>query len=517
MSSDRRGPDRRTVALVTLQVVVVLVLVIHVFGIGGGLGIEGQWYVPREWAPVAGPWRLTAGLQAGLVIVAIALLSSRLEEAVARPAVRAALVTGAIGAALVLSSAALRAADPLPPVLRINRIASIHVDGYFDVAWRADSTGELLRDFEGIAAVQPTHVATHPPGSVLLYRAAVLAARHLDSGGAGTRSLLAGLPPEVGDAGAVLEPANRRNRAFGARDLDGQAAFPAWLCGWLLAALGALTILPVYLLGTALGGPRVGLLAALLQAVVPAAAIFSQSLDPLLGTLAVASTALFLARPPDPAGAARRGGLLLASLSGLLVGIATFISWGAVPLVVLPPLAWLALRGVDRPLLHRALTFTVGGAAVWLAAMSLGSAPPWRLFALGMGAHMDVTVPSLGRPWLLWLGLNWVEFGIGLGPALAVVALVGLITTWRRTGWAGLPPLARLFAAALAVQVAVDLTGAVRGEVSRIWIWFMPFWILAAARWLQDGPHPGRRAALLISLEGLTFVTLAFGLALFLI
>ncbi|MBP7561917.1 MAG: hypothetical protein KBA64_15710, partial [Armatimonadetes bacterium] len=69
-----------------------------------------------------------------------------------------------------------------------------------------------------------------------------------------------------------------------------------------------------------------------------------------------------------------------------------------------------------------------------------------------------------------------VEYVVFLGPALLILALVALPAARRRGG------LAPLYAAAvLGVLLLVDLSGTVRAEVGRIWVFFMPPMAVLAA------------------------------------
>jgi len=97
----------------------------------------------------------------------------------------------------------------------------------------------------------------------------------------------------------------------------------------------------------------------------------------------------------------------------------------------------------------------------------------------GMAAHRQVTAP---RTYGVWLGMNLLEFALFLGLPATVAVIASLYWTMRRRGQAdGGSHLTYLALATVAVIALLDVSGRVRGEVGRIWLFLMPPLVLLAA------------------------------------
>lgn len=160
-------------------------------------------------------------------------------------------------------------------------------------------------------------------------------------------------------------------------------------------------------------------------------------------------------------GAQRRSdGLALAG--GGLLGAALFLTYGVAPLGVVA-LALALVHRRTRPLFV---------AAVGVAAVVTG----FTVAGFWWFAGLDATIGryELGvaaqRPFGYFAIANLAAFALALGPAVAV-AFTRLRDrrTWLVVG------------AALVAVAAVDLTGYSKGEVERIWLVFVPWFLLACS------------------------------------
>jgi len=236
-------------------------------------------------------------------------------------------------------------------------------------------------------------------------------------------------------------------------------------------------------------------LAVLLWLLTPARSLFTPSLDQALPLLLVGAAAL--------AAAGGRATAVKAVAAGLLAAAACFLSYGC--LATLPWLALVALgAGMEesreeaplwRPAsLLRPALLGVGFLLPWLAlALATGYAP-WRDFRIAITAHRAMAVVT--RSYATWVGWNLYDFVLLAGPAMVALALAAL---WPEP--VDPPRPARAFRLGLwgfwGLLLLLDLSGSVRGEVGRIWLFFMPFAALFASGERRSGPAPALLLALL--------------------
>lgn len=191
---------------------------------------------------------------------------------------------------------------------------------------------------------------------------------------------------------------------------------------------GTLTVLATFLLGRRLFGPRVGLLAAALLAVFPAAVEHSQynKPDPLLGLMTAVSVLVTLAYLEG-------GGRARALAAGLVIGLTLATKYNGI-VVVVPFLLAVAFRQGWRLLARPDLY--LGGLGI-VAGFFLGCPlflPNFPLFLDHVAD--DIHAYATGRPGSEGVD-NWANHaeyiardGAGYLPALAGVAGLGL-ALWR--------------------------------------------------------------------------------------
>jgi len=87
------------------------------------------------------------------------------------------------------------------------------------------------------------------------------------------------------------------------------------------------------------------------------------------------------------------------------------------------------------------------------------------------------------RPYGVWVVQNLVDFGFGVGPCQVVLLGAVIVNAVRRWSTSGLidRPIAVVSFGLAAVLLAIDLLGANRGEVLRLWIFLASLWQIPAA------------------------------------
>lgn len=371
-------------------------------------------------------------------------------------------------------------------------LSSRHAFGYVFDAGLAPDTRTLLADWPAVSAGLNQHARTHPPGPLLGVRALDLLGRRLPSEPEGERGLLS-------SASESLEREAARAALRGRRTPQHlPAPGTLVLLAVLLPLFSALAAWPLHRLAVGLGlEPGAALLAAALWIAVPARSLFTPSLDQALPLLLLGAAWM-----------AVTGGRVRPVLGGALLALAVFLSYGCLavaPLVGLlaltariepgeeirPAMGW---RLVRRFSWDRALLLAAGFLLPWMAlALSTGY-DPVASFRTALEQHRAIAVVSRTYgTWLLW---NPYDFLLLLGPAVLLLAAVGL----KGRSEARLPAHRALLWGWWGLLLLLIVSGSVRGEVGRIWMFLMPFACLLAAdeavrRW---GPRSLWAGALLV-------------------
>lgn len=156
-----------------------------------------------------------------------------------------------------------------------------------------------------------------------------------------------------------------------------------------------------------------------------------------------------------------RAGDRLALAGGLVFGAGLFLSYGLLPLLLVP-LAVAVNRRRFRPLLVAAL-------GVALVAAAFAAAGFWWVDGLLATRLQYLAGASRRRPYAYFLLADLAAFALMVGPA----AFAGLSRLRDRRIWL-------LVGAAIAAIALADLSGMSKAEVERIWLPYVP-WVLVAA------------------------------------
>ncbi len=337
-------------------------------------------------------------------------------------------------------------------------------NGFWQVAIGTDGLAHYLRTYpEQMRAYPFVHTPVHPPGDfvyVWLWRKGF--------------ELLPGLAHVVAQ---FLRTYNCANLWFVMLE-DAQIA--SGLAQMVVPLCSGLPAVPLYLLGKRLAGPRAGFRAAALYVVVPSLTLFTMRWDQLY-PLFLCLSLYWLHRGLED----RR--LVFFFLAGFAASVGSFMSFGN--LTILPALgayglAHLGHTGLPgwRTWLRRTWVgwalLALGGASVWLGYQAAFGVSFWDVFATVMQTHLH-----LGRSYWLWVGYDLYDFLTFLGIPIAVLFVAESVRTWRETIRTRLAiPLELLPALSISfVLLALDLSGAARGEVGRMWLLWMPAACLVAA------------------------------------
>lgn len=487
------------VAVALTQVALVVALAAWLLD-GRAIGVPGAWAWAVKTKAVA--WlALVRVIVLGLTITAAGALGYQRIRARCRSDAPVLAVLVLLTFALQLSVAGLSSDATF---LLIAATASPISTEYFSVAWETRDVSEFLRQYTVTMAQSRHHVATHPPGAVLFYWACIrIYQSHLFPHALFDKltAIIVGAPRE-----SIASEASK----FPGVSLGPDGVGPALFCCLVLGACGALALVPLYHLARAAARRTTALTVCVLFAISPAPVLFFQGLDSLLLLLAAGAAMLMYL-------GLRNGCPWWAGVAGLVVGAGFLVSFGAgaVGLVVgLVAVLW-ALRA--RPAVERSgwralATFAAGWVLIALAGHIACGMKLHVIFSQGMAAHREATWIGFQRGYWAWLGLNMVEFGCFLGLPVCV-CVIGAAREAIRRGRPALADADLVGLAGAAALIALNLSGSVRGEVGRVWLFMMPPLVLWAAYWLRSAA-PGK-GGLTVCTAALTLAQLVFlGLAL---
>jgi len=452
-----------------------LALALFAWALAAGIpvGIRGEW----TWLPNRIPVRLASSLATGLALVLAAWLFCRSGrwERMGRWSRLSALILFVL-LTFAFQAAILNAAG-LPLVSAGEIIASPVATTYYGIALELGDVRSWVGSYPSVMGDLPYHAKTHPPGFVLFFL--------------GVQRACAALIQEPGE---LLHALAERYRVFGIGPSPSEAA-AAIVSAFLIALVGALSLLPVYGLGRQLVGSGGAACALPMLAAMPALVLLAASPDQIL--LMVTALTLWLCYS-----AWRARSWARAFLGGAALGLAFFLSFAALALA-----AWLAAwaaiglagcrnrRAAAKQLLLAGAAGLAGFLAFHLLLYFALDYRPLPVISGALAAHREVTALEQARIYWKWLLMNPLEASVFAGLPLVVAALWSLREAAgdsRRGRW-------RAFLLSwLAVLVLLNLSGTVRGEVGRIWLFLMWPLALAAGDWLSRQRNRHVIAALLV-------------------
>ena len=311
-------------------------------------------------------------------------------------------------------------------------VISENATGYYSYALRIQDLSQWILQFP--QAVLMGHVATHPPGPILFYYLWI--------------------------------------KLFG-------AGIAALLGGCAVGLTGSLGVLMVYwLAGLWTAAQRTLLLAAALYALLPSLTVFFPEFDQFYPVLSM-SMVFFWVR------ALRKFGDTHAACLGAVLFVATCFAYNLLAMGVFLAgygLYWLWREGFARSawtLLLRAAGIGLGLCAglhlvLWI---STGyNAPAAFVSALRHQADLDLI---LARPYKVFAVFDLYDFILGagvIGPLIVLLRLPGLAAGFGKER----QDVALTLIGILTI-LTVDLSGLLRGEASRVWLFLQPFWVVPAA------------------------------------
>ncbi|VAW43552.1 hypothetical protein MNBD_CHLOROFLEXI01-372, partial [hydrothermal vent metagenome] len=373
---------------------------------------------------------------------------------------------------LTLQWGLLYADNPQPQTELINRTLAVQTNGYFWTAANVSNINSTLQNYPAeMTRFESDHARTHPPGLIL--------ANWL------TLKLLQKSPDLAQQIAQTVYP----SRCTDIWLLDQPPATAAGLGIWafLPLILGATAVFPAYWLAKNLSRNAAAAKLAALVAVIPALLIFAPLPDPFFATL----TLLIVAAFHHGWQWQKKGWLFTA---GLLLSFATFLSLGNAALLILIGSYTLMMLWQKRPFANEKLfvgktvslllPFGIGLISIWLLYWLGWGVAPWEVVQVGLNEHAALVVTQ--RSYGTWLIFNLLDLAIFTG-FLAVLAFAAAVLMAVRAFRHRSLSEAQVWALSTAVLIIIlTLSGSTRGEVGRIWLFFMPLMLVSGGIWLAE-------------------------------
>ncbi len=314
-----------------------------------------------------------------------------------------------------------------------------------------------------------THMTISPPGTVLVYYAAMSLLNHFS-----------------GLAHFLAEPLRSLGYSETLGYTDAQFA-SAWI-GMLMPVWSSLTVLPIYFLGRRLFSDERARWGVVWWPLIPGILIFAPLPNtlyalPSLVVIWLLFEGLRINRP------------ILVVAAGLLMSLLTFLNFTFVPLLLFAGTLTLCMYGLKRKALclpwywsiQMGIWFGVGLMTVWLIFYLVTGLSFFSVWTAAFHAHLGAP-----RPYLWFVALNMLEFYMFTGWPLALLAGVGLWQVLKRIfSKQSLAESETMILANAAALMLLDLSGALWGETGRILLFLSPWILLSAASALIEDEQAG--------------------------
>jgi hypothetical protein len=370
------------------------------------------------------------------------------------------LVLFVIVAAPIIQLSLAAAVSRLPLLEFFGPTVSVHNSGYFTTAVASPDLNQLLSNFPALMPSLPIHAQSHPPGAVI--------AQWL------SWQIFQALPPLADAIALPLRTLQCHNPGLMALD---NAQIASASIGMLLPLLGGLAAWPLYALAKRISNVHVAAITALVFPLLPLFALWMSQWDQIYPLLLLLG--LYLAH----VGLEKNSWWRIA-LAGVPLSIASFFSVGNFVLMVIVGVYGAAWLWFYRKAIHLSVSrvlrlvsgFAVGCLSIWLLYWLFFGVNPLSVISTGSRLAFESTTGN--RSYGVWLLGNPIDFLVFLGFPITILLLYNLIK--RIPFPRSLLPLA---IATCGTLILLWLSGIVRGEVGRLWMYFGPLVVLIAIGW----------------------------------
>ena len=482
--------SRRYFLLIFLTLGIILPFVIMMDwlpGLRGQIARPEEWIWPYYLRPVS-QW-LAPTIAAGILLIISAWWLTRLESS------RKSTIVGLLGlfaGCLLLQMAIVFADGNTLSASLVNRTLSFQTNGYFRTAAEIEDLDDTLRLYPMVMPLfESEHVRTHPPGLIIANWLTIQAFSKM---------------PEVSQWVATqITPLRCADHWLLNQPPKVTAALGFW--AYFPLVLAASTVFPAWLLSRRLGNGTATLLGTTLVATLPAILLFAPLPDQMFALLATITFAALVE------GVLRRSPYWLA-LAGLTLSLNSFLSLGNAMLLLAAIIFLGLVFGISRTTnpkktLALILAFLGGTLSLWVIYWIGWGVEPWSVATTGLEQHYQLVTSR--RSYSLWLGRNLLDLLLFAGP-IVIAGFLGAvgngIFNLRRRRLA----ITDALALGLATMIlALSISGSTRGEVGRLWLFFMPLMAIVGQGFLDKGLKKRHWVILAVALQ--IVLAIAIGIA----
>ncbi len=360
---------------------------------------------------------------------------------------------GVVGG-LAIQIAVIRVTEPDPVVGIVWRTYAIKSGGYWSVGAQVQDIARFIGNYPANADSYPVHEIRHPPGLSLLFWVGAQMFK---------------LVPRIADTVANwLRPYSCLSDVSTLVPSNQMASGAFGIVIEILLAM--LPVIPLYALVKRLAGTKAAVWAVVLYPLTPGYGMWVAQFD--RGFALASASVLYLCEDIVTKNSYRN-----AFLAGLVLSFATFASVGTVPIAMLggvyalvriyqtQPIAELRRLSSWRPRMVQALLVLLGLSVVWAAAYLFFGLNPVDMFRVIFKSHLSIDFPYW--PFVVWHPWDIITF-IGL-PVVSLAVVLG----WKKAA-----PLTAAFVLTLFTLSVIHVA---RGETGRVWLFFTPAAVGAAA------------------------------------
>ncbi|HAH48978.1 MAG TPA: hypothetical protein DCM07_29890 [Planctomycetaceae bacterium] len=356
--------------------------------------------------------------------------------------------------------------------------------GYFTQAQSEISdTSQFLSDYETkMEQGDVLHEGTHPPGLPLFYLALI----RLCDNYPGLQSFLLETQSDSFQEAADVIAGMTSNSA---NPLTPRDRAVLWLATLITLTLSALTVVPLYLLAREFSSRAISWQVVVFWPLVPAALIFQPKSDALYPVIALLFLYLWVT-------ACRRNNLLYAFLAGVLIWAGLFLTLAFLPVGVCA-VCFSVLQRLPR------LTGSTAIPPNWkaFALISFSGLAGFCLPILILFTGFDLNLPRVwylnfqnhagfydeyARTYWKWLLLNPLEISLAVGLPVSWIIVRSICSRRLFTADQESPPaLKQLIFSCCLVLVLLWFSGKNMGEAARLWLIFLPWFLLMTIPYWQ--------------------------------
>jgi methylthioxylose transferase len=518
-----KGIMKRTALFLAIAGILTLLLILLVARHAIAFGVPQVWV--WQYKPLGAPARSLFSL-VGLAALLGALIGAARHLFVAVPTRRGEFrALAALWAANVVMALSLALMHPWGWMYLATLIINPASNSYYSTALQHGDLTTLLHNYDRTMLGLISHAQTQSAGPVvfseLLRRFFVTLPFTRD-----LADTLLALSP-----GVNTEFIARQSAAWWQVPLDTVNVSAALLIALVFIGVGSFAVVPIYFAGKWLHGAWAGVLAAIGFMVLPGFHSFVAAVDQLYPFVTATALCLVLL-----ARRAQRREWLWMGVAGLWLAVAVFMNMGLITLV--PLCALFALFSPRRePSSPEASAASMASPAqappkrpsmpLGLLVFIAGLSVPWlflylvfhyNLFAVFLTSNrLRDTLYYHARPWPQAIIGNLLDFFVFVGVPVTLLfawrlarevrAVVGRRSLSMMNSLAASP----LLWSFLLVLIALDLSGRVRGEAARLWMFLMPCALLSAAPQAENVWRASRPGALmLVALQWLQVVSFQY-------